>query len=75
MSRVNTLFNNFLTVKLLFCFVQGPGSPYHSPVGRGSPLMSPLIGDPTGIQALNLDPSCPQVPEEVYRLAAFLSFV
>ncbi|KAH8945365.1 hypothetical protein BDL97_12G037600 [Sphagnum fallax] len=46
---------------------QGPGSPYHSPVGRGSPLMSPLVGDPAAIQALNLDPSCPQVPEDVYR--------
>ncbi|KAL2613176.1 hypothetical protein R1flu_024868 [Riccia fluitans] len=43
------------------------GSPYHSPVGRASPLMSPLVGDPASIQALNLDPSCPQVPEEVYR--------
>ncbi|CAK9198824.1 unnamed protein product [Sphagnum troendelagicum] len=46
---------------------KGPGSPYHSPVGRGSPLMSPLVGDPAAIQALNLDPSCPQVPEDVYR--------
>ncbi|CAM6106174.1 unnamed protein product [Calypogeia fissa] len=43
------------------------GSPYHSPVGRGSPLLSPLVGDAASIQALNLDPSCPQVPEEVYR--------
>jgi hypothetical protein len=48
---------------------KGPGSPYHSPVGRGSPLMSPLVGDPAAIQALNLDPSCPNVPEDVYRLA------
>ncbi|KAH9559096.1 hypothetical protein CY35_06G041800 [Sphagnum magellanicum] len=46
---------------------KGPGSPYHSPVGRGSPLMSPLVGDPAAIQALNLDPSCPNVPEDVYR--------
>ncbi len=60
--------------RLLWFVVQGPGSPYHSPVGRGSPLMSPFVGDPAAIQALNLDPSCPQVPEDVYRLAisAFL---
>ncbi|BBN17571.1 hypothetical protein Mp_7g15450 [Marchantia polymorpha subsp. ruderalis] len=44
------------------------GSPYHSPVGRGSPLSSPLVGDPASIQALNLDPSCPQVPDDVYKL-------
>ncbi|BBN17550.1 hypothetical protein Mp_7g15450 [Marchantia polymorpha subsp. ruderalis] len=43
------------------------GSPYHSPVGRGSPLSSPLVGDPASIQALNLDPSCPQVPDDVYK--------
>jgi hypothetical protein len=53
----------------LWFVMQGPGSPYHSPVGRGSPLMSPLVGDPAAIQALNLDPSCPNVPEDVYRLA------
>jgi hypothetical protein len=29
--------------------------------------MSPLVGDPAAIQALNLDPSCPNVPEDVYR--------
>ncbi|BBN17570.1 hypothetical protein Mp_7g15450 [Marchantia polymorpha subsp. ruderalis] len=47
---------------------QAGGSPYHSPVGRGSPLSSPLVGDPASIQALNLDPSCPQVPDDVYKL-------
>eukprot|EP00897_Mesotaenium_endlicherianum_P001657 jgi/Mesen1/1519/ME000132S00454 len=45
----------------------GQSSPYHSPVGRRSPLMSPLVADAASIQALNLDPSCPHVPEQVYR--------
>eukprot|EP00850_Spirogloea_muscicola_P005821 SM000027S09602 [mRNA] locus=s27:276426:281254:- [translate_table: standard] len=45
----------------------GGGSPYHSPVGRRSPLMSPMLGEPASIQALNLDPSCPQLAEEVVR--------
>lgn len=28
---------------------------------------SVLVGDTTSIQALNLDPGCPQVTEDVYR--------
>jgi hypothetical protein len=41
--------------------MQGQGSLPHSPVGRGSPLISPLVVD--------LDRSHQQVPEDVYRLA------
>lgn len=66
-------FWNFPIVVLVFV-EQGPGSPYHSPVARNSPLMSPLVGDPAGIQALNLDPSCPTVPESVLRLFLHLTF-
>lgn len=36
--------------------------------------MSPLVGDPAGIQALNLDPSCPTVPEDILRLFYTLLF-
>jgi hypothetical protein len=39
--------------------MQGQGSLPHSPVGRGSPLISPLVVD--------LDRSHQQVPEDVYR--------
>ncbi|XP_024384480.1 uncharacterized protein [Physcomitrium patens] len=46
---------------------KGSGSPYNSPMARGSPLMSPLVGDQSGIKALNLDPSCPQVSADVIR--------
>lgn len=56
-------------------FLQGSGSPYNSPIGRGSPLLSPLAADPAGIKALNLDPSCPQVPDDVYRLVFPLVFL
>lgn len=45
----------------------GSVSPYSSPVAHRSPHLSILIGGDTSMQALNLDPSCPQVPEEVYR--------
>lgn len=55
--------------------LQGSGSPYNSPIGRGSPLLSPLAGDPAGIKALNLDPSCPQVPDDVYRFEFTLVFL
>lgn len=54
-----------------FMILQGPGSPYNSPIGRGSPLLSPLPGDPAGFKALNLDPSCPQVPDDVYRFVFY----
>jgi hypothetical protein len=47
-------------------------SPYHCPVSRGSSLMFPLVEDPTAIQALNFDPRCPNVLEDVYRFATFL---
>jgi len=60
---------------LFYEFLQGSGSPYNSPIGRGSPLLSPLAGDPAGIKALNLDPSCPQVPDDVYRLVFSLVFL
>ncbi|XP_073388244.1 uncharacterized protein [Physcomitrium patens] len=46
---------------------KGSGSPYSSPMGRGSPLISPSVGDPAGIKALNLDPSFPQIAPEVHR--------
>ena len=42
-------------------------SPHSSPLARRSPHLSPLMGGDASMQALNLDPSCPQVPEEVYR--------
>lgn len=32
-----------------------------------SPVATILVGDATSIQALNLDPGCPQVTEDVYR--------
>eukprot|EP00250_Pteridium_aquilinum_P024057 c2825_g1_i2 orf=271-2997(-) len=35
--------------------------------GLTSPVASVLVGDTTSIQALNLDPGCRQVPEDVYR--------
>lgn len=72
-ARKCNTFWSFPIVVLVFV-EQGPGSPYHSPVARNSPLMSPLIGDPAGIQALNLDPSCPTVPESVLRLFLHLTF-
>eukprot|EP00249_Psilotum_nudum_P015390 c25304_g2_i1 orf=1-2427(-) len=43
------------------------GSPYHSPVGRSSPLITSLVGEPTSIQALNLEPGRLQVTEDIYR--------
>lgn len=47
--------------KVKYCN-KGSGSPYNSPIGTSSPA-----GDPAGIKALNLDSSCPQVPDEVFR--------
>ncbi|GBG65757.1 hypothetical protein CBR_g52348 [Chara braunii] len=44
-----------------------PGSPINSPFGRRSPLLSPKIADASNIHALNLDPSRPQVNDEVIR--------
>eukprot|EP00898_Chlorokybus_atmophyticus_P007951 jgi/Chlat1/8157/Chrsp76S07608 len=43
----------------------GPGYA-SSPLGR-SPMKSPLVGDPEGLKALNLEPVVPAVPEQVYR--------
>ncbi len=47
-------------------------SSYHYPGSRGSSLMFPLLQDPTTIQALNLDPRCPNALEDVYRFATIL---
>lgn len=44
-------------------------------MARGSPLMSPSVGDQSGIKALNLDPSCPQVSADVIRLVFFFTQV
>jgi hypothetical protein len=56
----------FVGEKSTIC-IKSSGSSYNSPIGRCSPLMSPSGADPAGIKALNLDPSCPQVPDDVYR--------
>ena len=42
-------------------------SPYSSPMAHHSPHLSPLKGGDASMQALNLDPSRPRVPDEVYR--------
>ncbi|KAG0573034.1 hypothetical protein KC19_VG143000 [Ceratodon purpureus] len=52
--------------KIITCN-KGSGSSLSSPIGRCSPLTSSFVGDPAGFKALNLDPSCPQVPDDVYR--------